>query len=175
MLNDILPLASPPDRERFIAKIDFTPSCWNWNAALFSNQYGAFKMRVGDRFKQCKAHRVSYQWTHGPIPDGLTLDHLCRNTKCVNPAHLEVVTMRVNVLRGTSPIARNALKTQCKRGHELSGDNLLTRSDGSRVCRECANSRPGKKAYQKRYWAANKERLTAYIRNWRQRKEVAAV
>jgi hypothetical protein len=65
------------------------------------------------------AHRVIYEYLVGPIPDGLSIDHLCRVRHCVNPAHLEPVTHRENVLRGQAPTAVNGRKTRCKRGHEF--------------------------------------------------------
>jgi hypothetical protein len=83
------------------------------------------------------AHRAAYTLLVAPIPDGLTIDHLCRNTSCVNPAHLEPVTQRENGLRGTSPAAVNARKVECVNGHPLSGDNLHIGTDGSRRCRIC--------------------------------------
>lgn len=78
------------------------------------------------------AHRVSYEIANGPIPDGMVLDHLCRNPACVNPAHLDAVPQRENVRRGF-----HGSKTHCLRGHPLSGENLITRKTGGRVCRAC--------------------------------------
>jgi hypothetical protein len=82
-------------------------------------------------------HTIAYELLIGPVPDGLELDHLCRIRHCVNPAHLEAVPHRVNVLRGTSPIAISAQKTHCLHGHPFEGDNLEIRSDGGRRCRTC--------------------------------------
>lgn len=84
------------------------------------------------------AHRYFWEKTNGPIPEGLVIDHLCRNRACVNLEHLEVVTGRENCLRGIGPTAINALKTHCSRhGHPLSGANLILHPDGRRECREC--------------------------------------
>lgn len=83
------------------------------------------------------AHRMVYEECFGLVPDGLVLDHLCRNRACVNPAHLEVVTHRTNILRGESPTANNAKKTHCKRGHALDGENVRYRRQGGRGCHTC--------------------------------------
>jgi hypothetical protein len=83
------------------------------------------------------AHRLVYEELVGPIPEGMELDHLCRNTSCVNPAHLEPVPHRVNVLRGVGPTAENAVKTECVNGHPLTGRNLCIRKEGGRKCRTC--------------------------------------
>lgn len=115
--------------------------CWEWGGS-FSLGYG----RVSIRMRHLKAHRVAWTLMNGPIPRGLTLDHLCRNTKCVNPAHLEVVTMRENILRGGSPTAVNAQKTYCARGHELTPANTKVRKHlGSdyRQCRACLRMTEG--------------------------------
>jgi hypothetical protein len=86
-------------------------------------------------------HRVVYEALVKPIPVGLVLDHLCRVRHCVNPAHLEPVTQRENVLRGETAPAANKAKTHCVRGHPFSGQNLILRKSGVRECRTCANAR----------------------------------
>lgn len=108
--------------------------CWEWTASRFkSTGYGAYRGR--------NAHRAVYRAAVGPIPEGLDLDHLCRNRGCVNPAHLEPVTHRVNLLRGETIVAANAAKTHCRHGHPLAGDNLYVRPDGKgRDCRECRSA-----------------------------------
>ena len=83
------------------------------------------------------AHRVVYEWIVGPIPNGLTLDHLCRNRGCLNPSHLEPVTVRTNILRGESFVARNAERTHCKRGHPFDEENTCIDPLGKRICRTC--------------------------------------
>jgi hypothetical protein len=82
------------------------------------------------------AHRWMYEYLVGPISDGLQLDHLCRVPACVNPAHLEPVTPKVNYLRGESPLAVNARKSVCKNGHPFDEENTVIVPRG-RQCRAC--------------------------------------
>lgn len=124
--------------DRFLARIPDEPdeqNCWNWQGGVHASGYAGFKKNKDH--KQQYAHRVSYELFRGPIPDGLTIDHLCRNRGCVNPEHLEAVPIGVNVRRGHNPCARNARKTHCLRGHPLSGDNLIVTRPGHRGCRTC--------------------------------------
>lgn len=119
-------------RKAFSYTVDPDTGCWIWDHVKDRHGYGHFS-HVG-------AHRWSYELHVGPIPEGLSLDHLCRNPPCVNPDHLEPVTHRENVLRGVSPCAQHARQTHCKRGHPLSGDNLRLRPNGHRACRECESA-----------------------------------
>jgi len=120
---------------RFAAKYVVQPNgCWEWVAARNNGGYGKFTI---SRTGWMLAHRWSYLHYVGPVPDGLQLDHLCRNRACVRPDHLEAVTAQVNLLRGKTVAASNAAKTHCPRGHELAGANLYRRSDGRRECRAC--------------------------------------
>jgi hypothetical protein len=123
-----------------------TPSCWLWTAYKDKNGYG----KVTYFQKVTYAHRVAYSLIKGIIPDGLELDHLCRNTSCVNPNHLEPVTTKINCHRGISQAAINSRKTHCINGHELSGKNVYIRRDnGGRCCRECYKAR--KDRYKNEY------------------------
>lgn len=123
---------------RFWAKVERRgpDDCWLWTAGL-NNGYGTI---YGGRRSPLRAHRVAYELLVGPIPDGLTLDHLCRNRRCVNPAHLEPVSNRENILRGESFSAEQARRTHCPSGHPLEGDNLRPdqSKQGKRACRLCA-------------------------------------
>lgn len=147
MREGVLPPACGPTRlsveERFFAKVEKTEACWLWTGALNGNGYGVFGGRSATR----NAHRVAYEMLVGPIPEGLQLDHLCRNRACVNPDHLEPVTARENTMRGTSQSALNAAKTHCVNGHEFTPENTYVRpSRGHRECRAC-------KADANRRWA----------------------
>jgi hypothetical protein len=109
--------------------------CWLWTSTTDKDGYGYFDVNK----KKIKAHRYFYEfWTSTRIPPGMQIDHLCKRRRCVNPAHLEVVTPRENVLRSVHTVSGiNARKTECKHGHPLSGDNLRIRPDGSRRCITC--------------------------------------
>src|SRR5665647_2266757 len=87
--------------DRFAAKVALTNSgCIEWVAGTNGVGYGLIHLGPEDGSRKVYAHRWSYEHHFGPVPDGLHLDHLCRNTICVNPEHLEPVTQRENVLRG---------------------------------------------------------------------------
>jgi hypothetical protein len=129
----------PSIAERFAAKVTKTEGCWLFTGQIDRGGYGLFWYE--DRLRG--AHRVSYELYVGPIPDGLHLDHLCRNRACVNPAHLEPVTNRENTLRGILP---NKLKTHCKWGHPYSEENTWTDpKTGWRQCRTCNRARDRKR------------------------------
>lgn len=121
---------------RFMAKIDRSAECWVWVAHLDRHGYGMFY--VGG--KMVLAHRFSYQTFVGEILPELELDHLCRNTCCVNPAHLEPVTHQMNVDRGDSGLHQR-IKTHCPQGHLYSGDNLRINYAGRRVCKACERAK----------------------------------
>ena len=103
--------------------------CWLWTASKFSDGYSQKRFKGRNQ----KAHRPIYELLIGPIPDGLTLDHLCRVRHCVNPRHVEPVTLLINQRRG-----ERATQTHCIHGHELSGYNLIMRGT-NRKCRKCHN------------------------------------
>jgi hypothetical protein len=108
--------------------------CWLW---LACDAQGYGRTFLDGRIYQ--AHRLVYETLVGTIPAGLVTDHICRVRCCVNPAHIELVTHKVNILRGTGVSAINATKTLCPLGHPLSGSNLVIEKDG-RKCRVCKNN-----------------------------------
>jgi len=121
--------------ERFWMKVvgGDVDTCWEWTGAIDRSGYGVFTPVRGQGMY--KAHRLAYESLRGQIPPGLVIDHLCRNRACVNPWHLEPVTVRENNVRA-GEYARS--RTHCRRGHEWSPEN--TRFDvirGTRHCRPC--------------------------------------
>ena len=121
--------------QRFVNKIDHDANtfCWNWTACKDKDGYGVF----GFRGKNVRAHRFAYEYWNKQIPQGLQIDHLCRNRKCVNPTHLETVTLGENVRRSPS---FNRQKTHCPYGHEYTSENTRIHH-GTRECRTCENKR----------------------------------
>lgn len=108
--------------------------CFLWIGPCNRKGYGVLSAEGGAQI----AHRASYEFHVGKIPDGLQLDHLCRTRCCINPRHLEPVTLQENVRRGeVGKFFRN--KTHCPKGHPYDEDNT-GRSQGERYCKECRNS-----------------------------------
>ena len=126
------------DPARFWSHVQKQPGdgCWLWAGATNRGGYGRF-----DAGQSSLAHCWAWIQEHGPVPEGLELDHRCRTPACVRPSHLEPVTHRENVLRGESPSAVNARKTHCPRGHPLGGTNLAVDPQGHRRCRACKRER----------------------------------
>ena len=135
-------LADPKVQARFWAKVNKAEGCWEWIAGRSARGYGTFRFGGANRL----AHRVAYEMLRGPIPPSLTIDHLCRNRACANPAHMEPVTAQENVRRGLSGILRpkdvlwpsaNRAKTHCPKNHPYDLLNTYRRPNGQRGCRKC--------------------------------------
>ena len=132
----------PPSEEtlprRFLSRVGEPDEngCWPWLGAPGGHGYGQIQTgRVGSTGNRMPdlAHRVSYQFYVGPIPDGMTIDHLCRNRMCVNPSHMEVVTVAENSRRG-------ATKRYCQNGHLLA-ETAYVYPTGRRECHPCKLNR----------------------------------
>jgi hypothetical protein len=114
------------------------PGCWKWRGVRNGDGYGKFLLgNVDGRPVLVLAHRYQYEMLYGPIPEGMQIDHCCKNILCINPSHLEAVTPRENNRRSDSLTAQNGRKTHCLRGHPFAGDNLRLRGDGRRTCHAC--------------------------------------
>lgn len=123
---------------RLASRVSVGEGCWPWTGFINHGGYGLFSEKVNRRKRMLRAHRAVYELMVGPIPEGLTLDHLCRNRRCVRPSHLEPVTRAENVLRGEGLGAANARKTRCHKGHELTEANTGIRTKtGWRSCLTC--------------------------------------
>lgn len=164
---------SRPLEERFWEKVekqtergtfwDGTPCspCWLWTGCV-QDGYGRFN--PGKGLRVFRAHTYAYIQAKGPIPEGLELDHLCRNRNCCNPDHLEAVTRQVNFIRGSNPTAQRTRANVCKNGHEMTPENTYARKGGGgregRRCRQCTLERTGE--YQKKH----RERYNQYSAKW---------
>lgn len=122
--------------ERFFAKVHMTSGCWVWTGARSPQGYGMLQARWLSPTPRT-AHSVMNEQVFGAVPEGLVLDHLCRNRACVRPDHLEPVSMTENNRRGNGWSGRNSRKTHCPHGHPL--DRVDYR--GYRYCSTCKRAR----------------------------------
>lgn len=128
--------------QRFYGRIDIDPDdpydgCWEWTGSVDRGaRKGYGKLYIGKidgRHKTARAHRVAYELLVQPIPEGLVIDHLCRNRTCVNPTHMELVTDEENRARGIA----SSTKSHCVHGHKFTAENTYVNPRGHRSCRIC--------------------------------------
>jgi hypothetical protein len=141
--------------------------CWIWDGVRHTSGYGY--VTQGEHVNKM-ARRVIWEMMVGPIPDGMQLDHVCRQRGCVNPKHLRVVTQRENLLAfgSKAPVAANAIKTHCPRGHAFDAENTYRAPSApdKRICRSCRHDQT------KAFFAKNK----SYKADWRaKQKKLVAV
>ena len=129
--------------KNFFSKIKKTKTrCWEWTAKISKKTgYGIYSIYEHPRRIYYLAHRFSYIFHKGIIQKGKVIDHLCKNRLCVNPNHLEAVSLRENILRGNGFAATNHKKKHCLKGHEFTKQNTYITPDGRRQCRKCLNAR----------------------------------
>lgn len=140
-------LRGQPVEQRLWSRVDKSGNCWIWTGPTDGKGYGT--IGFGGRGRNVYVHRLAYELIVAPIPEGLQIDHLCRVPLCVRPDHLEAVTQRENILRGTAPSAVNARKTHCVNGHRYTPETTITAPDGRR-CRVCKQERD-----RRLYWERN--------------------
>ena len=146
--------------DRFWSKVNKTDTCWLWLSSL-TQGYGSFWMNG----KPQRAHRIAYELRKGPIPESMELDHLCRNRACVNPAHLQPVDHRTNVLRGASLMAMRAKQTYCKQGHAFDVLNTYYSLMGTRRCRRCrAECEKKRRQKERENYAPYRDKVLAQLR-----------
>jgi len=136
-----------------IYKNSIGTGCWNWAGNTNQRGYGCYFKQYKTKRRTFLAHRLVWTLLRGPIPDGLVIDHLCRNLCCVNPDHLEPVTVRENSIRGWGASFISYRKGKCFKGHDVSGENIIMiKESGAYVsrCRICRMARI-KKSNSKKY------------------------
>lgn len=147
---------SRPPLGRFLEKVDFSGKCWLWTGAKNGKGYGALSANGKSAYP---AHRWSYEYFIGPIPAEKQIDHLCRVHECVNPLHLDAVTVRENLMRGNTLARRNKHATHCIHGHEFTNENTGIDARGDRFCKACKRQRTDR-------WQKSDEGR-AYHRKWK--------
>lgn len=145
-----LEMTGPTPADFWARTLPVEGGCWEWQGAIVAAGYGRCLTAETPFPGMYSAHRVAYTIVKGTIPDGLAIDHLCRNRRCVNPDHLEAVTLAENIARGVQ--ARNGHDaTHCKNGHEYTPENTYW-CWGGRRCKTCV------KAYNAEYHKSGRRR-----------------
>ena len=138
MRYDVIASTGLPSRFWSKVYIREPGECWIWTASTKASDYGQFMMDG----KNWLSHRLAYEDQVGPIPGGLTLDHLCRVRKCCNPSHLEAVTIQENIRRGRAWNRNNTRKAACRLGHPYVESNISIGTDGVWECLACRSREP---------------------------------
>ncbi|HEY8309405.1 MAG TPA: HNH endonuclease signature motif containing protein [Gemmatimonadaceae bacterium] len=132
------------DLTRFLSKVRVLPDgCWQWTGSFFSNGYAYFHTGTRQSRKANLGHKIAYEHFVGPVPNGLQLDHVatCRHRWCVNPAHVETVTRKVNMQRAVPfnhfGVYDRVKPTHCPQGHEYTPENTYMYANGNYYCKEC--------------------------------------
>lgn len=155
------------DLLRFQKKLDIVSNgadgCWIWQGHKRKDGYGRFWRQGSCQY----AHRISYEIFHGPISNGLVIDHQCRNRICVRPDHIRAVNIRTNCIENSmsGPVV-NSLKTHCPKGHGYTKDNTYIHPDGSRRCRVCRIE------YKRKWQRTNRNKYNEYQRNYNKSKHI---
>lgn len=138
-----------------VTAMGYGSPCWISNRA--DNMGGYTKIGIFN--VTYLVHRLAYELTYGDVPHGLVIDHLCRNRACCNPAHLEAVTHRTNLVRGDTFAASQVAQTHCRAGHPFTADNTYRRSDRTgRLCRTCGRENARRYRREKRLGLASEDR-----------------
>jgi hypothetical protein len=123
-----------PFEERFWARVEKTDACWLWTGGKSHDGYGSLNRTNGPKVR---AHRASYEMFVGPIPEEMTVDHICFNTLCVNPEHLQLLSSADNARR-----QRLRLLGLCSNGHKMTPENTYVRPGTDvRRCKTCVRDR----------------------------------
>jgi len=132
-------MRSAPEVRRFLSFVELPDSvheCWIWIGGREPKGYGIFAL-LG---RQIRAHRYAYECAIGPILPGLVLHHRCSQRACVNPAHLEPMTVEENSRIG-GDLSFSPRSSRCRRGHWLDANNARITQFGTKRCRRCERDR----------------------------------
>ena len=143
---------------RMYATVTTPDGCVEWSGTRYSSGYGRI---TEGRKKHYYVHRWAYEYFIGPIPEGMVIDHICRNRACCNPSHLEVVTSGENTRRGFPYRER---KTHCIRGHEYTAENTHLNSAGFRECKICLKERGKRRNDEKKVRRNSQGRVAHHLR-----------
>ncbi len=143
-LQEYVGKRSKPALERLMERRLIVGECWVPKKGKHPTGYYSIGIRIGDnKYKNIRVHNLSYEAFVGPIPEGLELDHLCRNKGCFRPEHLEPVTHNENMKHDDKALGIRSAATHCKLGHKFTKENTYWRPDraNSRSCVICSRER----------------------------------